>query len=68
MSHIKFMQQLAMALAEDFHKGGGESIRGEHSTFDTENRVNGELHTIIPHPDRKHKDCVLCFKINVPDG
>lgn len=68
MSHIKFRQQLAMALVEDFHKSGGESIRGQHSTSDKEHKVNGKLHIIIPHPDRKHEDCVLHFKINVPGG
>jgi hypothetical protein len=57
-----------MALVEDFCKSGGESIRGQHSTSDKEHSVNGKLHIIIPHPDRKQKDCVLCFKINVPGG
>ena len=68
MSHIKFRQQLAMTLVEDFLQGGGESAKGQHSTSDKEHRVNGKLHIIIPHPDRKHKDCVLCFKINVSGG
>jgi len=61
-------QVQAMALVVDSRKGGGESIRGQHSTSDKDHRVNGKPHIIIPHPDRKQKDCVLCFKINVPGG
>jgi hypothetical protein len=56
MSHIKFRRELVMALIGDFCQGGGASTRGRTSTSDNEQRLNGMLHMIIPHPEKKHKD------------
>ena len=44
-----------MALVGDFCQGGGASTRGRTSTSDNEQRLNGMLHVIIPHPEKKHK-------------
>jgi hypothetical protein len=30
--------------------------------------LNEMLHVIIPHPEKKHKDCIVCSKWNVPGG
>ena len=68
MSHIKFRRELVMALVGDFRLGGGASTRGRTSTSDNQQRLNGMLHVIIPHPEKKHKDCIVCFKQNVPGG
>jgi hypothetical protein len=68
MSHITFRRKLVMALVGDFHQGGGESTRGRTSTSDNQHRLNGMLHVIIPHPEKKHKDCIVCSKRNVPGG
>jgi len=32
---------------------------------DKEQRLNGNLHVIIPHPETEHKDCIVCCKRNV---
>jgi len=55
-----------MALVGDFRQGGGASARGGTSTSDNQQRPNGMLHMIIPHPEKKHKDCIVCSKRNVP--
>jgi hypothetical protein len=68
MSHIKFRRELVMALVGDFCQGGGASTRGRTSTSDNQQRLKGMLHVIIPHPEKKHKDCIMCSKRNVPDG
>jgi hypothetical protein len=68
MSHIKFRRELVMALVGDFRQGGGASTRGRTSTYNNEQRLNGMLHVIIPHPEKKHKDCIVCSKRNVPGG
>jgi hypothetical protein len=68
MSHVKFRRELVMALVGDFRLGGGASTRGRTSTSDNHQRLNGMLHVIIPHPEKKHKDCIMCSKRNVPDG
>lgn len=68
MSHIKFRRELVMALVGDFRQGGGASTRGRTSTSDSQQRLNGMLHVIIPHPEKKHKDCIVCSKRNVPGG
>ena len=57
-----------MALVGDFRQGGGASTRGRTSTSDDEQRMNGMLHVIIPHPEKKHKDCIVCSKRNVAGG
>jgi hypothetical protein len=66
MSHIKFRRELVMALVEDFRQGGGASTGGRISTSDNEQRLNRLLHVIFPHPEKKHEDCVVCSKRNVP--
>jgi len=69
MSHINFRKELVLALVRDFRQGGGASIRGRTSTSDNQQRLNGILHVIIPHPEKKkHNDCILCSKRNVPGG
>jgi hypothetical protein len=68
MSHIKFSRELVMALVGDFRPGGGSSTRGRTSTSDNQQRLNGMLHVIIPHPEKKHQDCIVCSKRNVPVG
>jgi len=68
MSHIKFRRELVMALVGDFCEGCGASTRGRTSTSDNQQRLNGMLHMIIPHPEKKHKDCIVCSKRNVPRG
>jgi hypothetical protein len=55
MSHIKFRRELVMAFVGDFCQGGGASTRGRTSTSDNQQRLNGMLHVIIPHPVKKHK-------------
>jgi hypothetical protein len=50
MSHIKFRRELVMALVGDFRQGGGASTRGRNSMSDNQQKVNGMLHVIIPHP------------------
>jgi len=57
-----------MALVGDFRQGGGSSTRGRTSTSDNQQKLNGMLHVIIPHPEKKHKDCIMCSKRNVPGG
>jgi len=53
MSHMKFRRELVMALVGDFRQGGGASTRGRTSTPDNQQRLNGMLHVIIPHPEKK---------------
>jgi chemotaxis receptor (MCP) glutamine deamidase CheD len=55
MSHVKFRRELVMALVGDFHQGGGASTR-RTSMSDKQQRLNGMLHVIIPHPEKKHED------------
>jgi len=62
MSHIKFRRELVMALVEDFREGGGASTRGRTSMSDNQQRLNGMLPVIIPHPEKKHKGCIVCSK------
>jgi len=57
-----------MALVGDFRQGGGTSTIGRTSISDNQQRLNGMLHVIIPHPEKKHKDCIVCSKENVPGG
>jgi len=57
LSHIKFRP-----LVEDFRQVGGASTRGRTSTSVNQHRLNGMLHVIIPHPEKKHKDCIVCSK------
>jgi hypothetical protein len=52
MSHIKFRRELVMALVGDFDQGA--STRGRTSTSNNQQRLNGMLHVIIPHPEKKH--------------
>jgi hypothetical protein len=66
MSHIKFRRELVTALGGDFLQGGGASTRGRTSTSDNQQRLNGMLHVMIPHPEKKYKDCIVCSKRNVP--
>jgi hypothetical protein len=68
MSYIKFRRELVMALVGDLRQGGGASTRGRTSTSNNQQRLNGMLRMIIPHPEKKHKDCIVCSKINVPGG
>jgi hypothetical protein len=56
------------ALVGDFCQGGGASTRGRTSTSNNQQRLKGMLHMIIPHPEKKHKDGIVCSKQNVPDG
>ena len=58
MSHIKFRRELVMALVGDFREGVGASTRGRTSTSDNQQRL---LHVIIPHPEKKHKDCIVWY-------
>jgi hypothetical protein len=53
MSHINFRRELVMTLVGDFRQGGGASTRGRTSTSDNQQRVNGMLHVIILHPEKK---------------
>jgi hypothetical protein len=62
MSHIKFRRKLVMALVGDFCQGGGASTRGRTSMSKNQQRLNGMLLMIIPHPEKKHKDCIVCSK------
>jgi len=62
MSHIKFRGELVMALVGDFRQGGGATTRGRSSTSKNQQRLNGMLHVLIPHPEKKHKDCIVCSK------
>jgi hypothetical protein len=62
MSHIKFRRELVMALVVDFCQGGGASTTERTSTSNNQQRLNGMLHVIIPHPEKKHKDCIVCSK------
>jgi len=57
-----------MALVGDFRQSGGSSTRGRTSTSDNQQRLNGMLHVIIPHPEKKHKSCIVCSKQSVPGG
>ena len=66
MSHIKFRMELVMALFWDFRLGGVASTRGTISTTDNQQTLSGILHVIIPHPEKSHKDCIVCSKRNVP--
>jgi hypothetical protein len=68
MSHIKLRRELVMALVGDFRQGGGSSTRGRTSTSDNQQGLNGMLHVIIPHPEKKHKDFIVCSKQSVPGG
>ena len=43
-------------------ESNGASTRGRTSTSDNQQRLNGMLHVIIPHPEKKHKDCIVCSK------
>jgi hypothetical protein len=61
MSHIKFRRELVMALVGDFRQGGSASTRGRTFTSDNEQRLNA-------HPEKKHKDCIVYSKRNVPGG
>ena len=53
MSYIKFRRELVMALVGDVRQGGGAPTRT--STSDNQQRVNGMLHVIIPHSEKKHR-------------
>ena len=44
-----------MALVGDFHQGGGASTRGRTSMSNNQQRLNGMLHVIIPHPEKNTK-------------
>jgi hypothetical protein len=68
MSHIKFRRELVMAFVGDFHQGSGASTRGRTSMSNNQHRLNGMLHVIIPLPEKKHKDSIVCSKRNVPGG
>jgi len=68
MSHMKFRMDLVMALVGNFRQGGGASTRGRTSTSNNQQRLNGMLHVIMPHAEKKHKDCIVCSKRNVTGG
>jgi hypothetical protein len=67
MSHIKFRRELVMALVGNFRQGGA-TTRGRTSTSDNQQTLNGMLHVIISHPEKKHKDCIVCSKRIMPGG
>ena len=49
-------------------ESNGASTRGRTYTSDNRQRLNGMLHMIVPHSKKKHKDCIVCSKQNVPGG
>lgn len=68
MTHIQFRRQLVKELVGNFREGI-QSIRKERpSSSDQEERLNGKLHIIIPHPKGKHKVCIVCSKRKIPGG
>jgi hypothetical protein len=46
-----------MGLIGDFHQGDVHP-----------QRLNGNVHVIIPHPEIEHRDCIVCCKRNVAGG
>jgi hypothetical protein len=65
MIHIKFRRHLVKELVGDLCEGTGATTRSRTFTSDQEKRLNGKLHVIIPHPEGKRKDCLVCSKRNV---
>ena len=55
-----------MELVGNFRQETSATKRGRTSDLDKEQRLNGKLHIIVPHPEGKHKDCLVCSKRNVP--
>jgi hypothetical protein len=51
-------------LVRDFRQGTRATRSGPASTSDQEERLNGKLHVIIPHPEGKHRDCLVYSKRN----
>jgi hypothetical protein len=62
MTHIKFRRHLVKEHVGDLWEGTGATTRRRTSTSDQEQRLNGKLHVIIPHPEGKRKDCLVCSK------
>ena len=60
ISHLRFRRQLLMELVGNFRQGTSATKRGRTSDSDKEQRLNGKLHIIVPHPEGKHKDCLVC--------
>jgi hypothetical protein len=68
MTQIKIRRHLVKELVGDFRQGTGGTRRGQRSISDQDDRLNGKLHVIIPHPEAKNKDCLVCSKRNVSGG
>ena len=58
ITHLRFIRKLVLSLVGDFRQRAKK--RGRPSTSDVENRLDGKLHILVPHPEKKHNDCMVC--------
>ncbi|CAK9833061.1 PiggyBac transposable element-derived protein 4 [Anthophora retusa] len=65
LSHKQFREKLVLDLVKNIRV---TAKRGEPSSSDKEQRLNGKLHIITLHPQNKHKDCAVCSNRKVPGG
>ena len=69
ISHLRFRRQLLMELVGNFRQGTSATKRGRTSDSDDKEQIlNEKLHILVPYPEGKHKDCLVCSKRNVPGG
>lgn len=65
LSHKQFREKLVLDLVENIRV---TVKRGEPSSSDKEQRLDGKLHIITLNPQKKHKDCAVCSNRKVPGG
>lgn len=65
ISHKQFREELLLGLVGDLRV---TTKTGRPSSSDKEQRLDGTLHIITLHPQRKHKDCTVCSNRNIPGG